>query len=56
MKEELYELGSLNTKKVHDKIRKERAADKEVIQLQDAEIKKLRQMYDSSQKVAKTRQ
>ena len=56
MKEELQEFRSLNTKKVHDKINKERAADKEALQLKEAEIKKLRQLYDNSQKVAKTRQ
>ena len=56
MKEELQEFRSLNTKKVHDKINKERAADKETLQLKEAEIKKLRQLYDNSQKVAKTRQ
>ena len=56
MKEELQEFRSLNTKKVHDKINKERAADKEALQLKEAEIQKLRQLYDNSQKVAKTRQ
>ena len=56
MKEELQEFRSLNTKKVHDKINKERAADKEALQLKEAEIKKLRQLYDNSQKVSKTRQ